>query len=543
MTILLALSCFGNQAPKDRPQDDSSTDDTEDSGTPLSDCEVLELEERAFDATEPEKWQRHQPAGDFSLDLRDGSTWTLSEHWTGCDTYVFVPHYFDISDLNGDSWWTTGVADLLERSPRNVHYFFVIAGLSSGDAEEYGEAMDTEIDLALADLDDEDVDWWAERLHVVDGPSLATEGIVREMFKDSIGIYGFGIDRYQKIRTLGSFAAVEAYSSTLSNQGYWPWETRLYSVAGEPVYWNFEVEREDRLAAIETTVVRVVSPDEVQAQYVDAEVEIPDVSGFDSLEIDIRIECPERSKQEVGNCGDWDYLANAWLWDETTESWLEMARFITTYHRESRWVVDATHTLAWLGDGGGTRTMRFSWAPSWNTQPSYITFDLRFSNQGKGIRPSEVVPLWSGGSFGSSYNEDRPPAEVEIPADAAKVELRAITTGHGMDTNNCAEFCAHSHHFTVGGTTWDQEFPAVSQEDGCSTTVDSGTVPNQAGTWWFGRGGWCPGRRVDPFVVDVTADLSPGDTATFAYEAKMNGQEPKDGMGNIELRSWAVIYR
>lgn len=540
MTLLLALACT-DKAAKDGPdQDDTQLEDTGE--VQPSDCEVLGLEERAFDPTAPEAWQRHQPAGDFSVKLRDDLTWTLSENWSGCDSYVFIPHYFDISDLNGDSWWTLGVADLLERSPRNVHYFFVVAGLSSGDAEEYGGLLDASIDETLADMSDEDVAWWADRLHVAAGPSLAQEGLVREMFKDDIGTYGFGVDRYQKIRTLGSFAAVEAYSSALNNAGYWPWETRLYSVAGEPTYWNFEVERDERLAQHEATLIHVVTPDAIQAQYVDTEVEIPDLSAFDTLELDVRIECPDRGKQEVGNCGAWDYLANAWLYDEATESWLEMGRFITTYHRESRWVVDASHALPWL-DAGGTRTLRFSWAPSWNTQPSYITFDLRLTNQGKESRPSEVIPLWTGGGLNTSYNENHGPIEVDIPADAKKVELIAITTGHGMDTSNCAEFCAHSHHFTVGAETWDQSFPAVGEDDGCSTTVDSGTVPNQAGTWWFGRGGWCPGRRVDPFVADVTGQLTLGQVNAFAYEAKMNNKEPVDNLGNIELRSWAVIYR
>ena len=106
-----------------------------------------------------------------------------------------------------------------------------------------------------------------------------------------------------------------------------------------------------------------------------------------------------------------------------------MARFITTYHRESRWVVDASHALPWLADGG-TRQMRYSWAPSWNTQPTGVTLRLRFSAQGKDAAPSQLVPLWEGGSFNKDYNPNHPPMDVDIPADAARVELVAITTGH-----------------------------------------------------------------------------------------------------------------
>ena len=34
--------------------------------------------------------------------------------------------------------------------------------------------------------------------------------------------------------------------------------------------------------------------------------------------------------------------------------------------------------------------------------------------------------------------------------------------------------------------------------------IQSGTIPNQYGTWGYGRAGWCPGMDVKPFVVDIT---------------------------------------
>ena len=67
--------------------------------------------------------------------------------------------------------------------------------------------------------------------------------------------------------------------------------------------------------------------------------------------------------------------------------------------------------------------------------------------------------------------------------------------------------------------------------------MTAGTVPNQGGTWWFGRGGWCPGRRVDPFVVDVTGQVSPGVSASVDYEATLNGGAPYDNAGTITMNS------
>jgi hypothetical protein len=218
-----------------------------------------------------------------------------------------------------------------------------------------------------------------------------------------------------------------------------------------------------------------------------------------------------------------------------------MGRFITSYHRENHWVVDGTHALAWLQDGG-TRQVRFLWAPPWNTQPTGVTLQLRLFNQGKGMAPREAVPLFTGGAFNTAYN-DRTPVEVAVPADAAKVELRAIITGHGMEANNCAEFCKHGHHFTVGSTTASLEFDEAGTNRGCEKTADSGTMPNQAGTWWYGRGGWCPGREVEPFIYDFSAEAAAGSTVSVSYAATLDGGDPIDGAGNIEMRSWAVIYK
>ena len=99
-----------------------------------------------------------------------------------------------------------------------------------------------------------------------------------------------------------------------------------------------------------------------------------------------------------------------------TGRWLEMGRFITTYHRESRWVVDASHALAWLQEGG-ERTVRYEWAPSWNVQPTGVTTRFRFSNRDKGTTPTSHADLFTGGGFNIAYN-DREPIEVAIPADA-----------------------------------------------------------------------------------------------------------------------------
>jgi hypothetical protein len=47
---------------------------------------------------------------------------------------------------------------------------------------------------------------------------------------------------------------------------------------------------------------------------------------------------------------------------------------------------------------------------------------------------------------------------------------------------------------------------------------------------------------VPPYVVDVTKDVTPGQTATVSYEGLLGGSTPPDGTGNIVMTSYLVIY-
>ena len=59
--------------------------------------------------------------------------------------------------------------------------------------------------------------------------------------------------------------------------------------------------------------------------------------------------------------------------------------------------------------------------------------------------------------------------------------------GWGVDEDNCAEFCDHSHHFAVNGITGPEltkSHPTAGNDDGCKTQVpktdfDEGKKVNQ----------------------------------------------------------------
>jgi len=265
-----------------------------------------------------------------------------------------------------------------------------------------------------------------------------------------------------------------------------------------------------------------------------------EMAKFDTLEVEVTQQCPKPDEIELGNCGAWDYLANLSLADDPANT-VELARFITSYHRETHWVSDVSQMLPLLASGG-QHAFRWSFAPSWNTQPTATHLALRLSSKKKGLTPKQATFLYAGGDFGSMYNVGRMPVSVPIPATAKKVELFVIVTGHGSGTNQCSEFCDHQHEFTVNGTKHVKDFPLAGTNDTCIPNLTNGLTPNQAGTWWFGRGGWCPGQQVDPWIVDVTADVTPGQTATVSYRGLFAGADPPDGSGNIDLVSYLVVH-
>ncbi|KAG8009787.1 hypothetical protein GBF38_013819, partial [Nibea albiflora] len=120
------------------------------------------------------------------------------------------------------------------------------------------------------------------------------------------------------------------------------------------------------------------------------------------------------------------------------------------------------------------------------------------------------MPLYSGGTFDKNYNKKYQPIKFSVPASAKKVELYAVITGHGSDDNNCGEFCVTSHHFLLNSVFNNTlEFDLAGTALGCTTRVKEGAVPNEHGTWLYGRAGWCDGLQVNPWRVDVTRQVHP----------------------------------
>jgi hypothetical protein len=331
---------------------------------------------------------------------------------------------------------------------------------------------------------------------------------------------------------------VTRFDQALSDAGKWPWKNNLAYVANEVRYANARALDDAHLAAEHTTVVTLWDNELVSGTAI-KDVTLPALDGFDALEVEVALVCPSPTAIEQGNCGAWDYIASLGLVGTGADT--ELARFITPYHREAHWLVDASPMLALLSTGA--HTLRWTDAPDWNKQPTYVTIKLHLSHRG-GPRPTTAIPLWTGGDLDATYAANHAPMTVAIPADATKVELVAIVTGHGAADKQCAEFCDHHHTFTIGSAAPHTiAFPEAGTDTGCMASIDHGTTPNQSGTWWFGRGGWCPGAQVAPRVFDVTGEVTKGGTATISYAATVGTVAPTVASGNIVLSSWLVISK
>ncbi|KXZ53253.1 hypothetical protein GPECTOR_7g1147 [Gonium pectorale] len=167
------------------------------------------------------------------------------------------------------------------------------------------------------------------------------------------------------------------------------------------------------------------------------------------------------------------------------------------------------------------------------------------------LRPISLVPLFGSAAFDASYNRNREPVSFTTPYGTRRAVLVSYITGHGSDKHGCGEFCPTSHHFFVNGI----EAAVRNMTDagtawGCADAVLYGSVPNQHGTWFYGRGGWCDGAAVEPWAeeVDVGHVLRPEyGNNTVWYKGLYGGSDPEDPpegftAGYIMMQSLLVFY-
>ncbi|XP_061920137.1 uncharacterized protein si:dkey-256h2.1 [Entelurus aequoreus] len=263
-----------------------------------------------------------------------------------------------------------------------------------------------------------------------------------------------------------------------------------------------------------------------------AVVNLPsDLSDFDRLVLDTSLSCPGRRDL---SCAQWDHTVQLFVCCDHLGPFcnVELGRWITAFRRGiGHWQTDVSPLIPVLDANKCTFTMTtVPWAMPW-----IVSLNLRFSaanltsNHTEKLRPFTVMSLYSGGTFNSTYNKMYLPIKFPVPVFTKKVELYAVITGHGSDENGCGEFCVTSHHFLFNGVhNNSRTFDSAGSALGCAERVKDGAVPNEHGTWLYGRGGWCDGLQVDPWRVDVTQqlELSGFESNTVVYFGLFGGKDP-----------------
>lgn len=473
-------------------------------------------------------------AGPFTFE-----TWDFQKEWTGLDSYVFLIFapkqitYPNGADYSADLF-KQNVATMLAKSPPNVHYFFL--PLKTDDPD-WPAARDKWIGQVPAE--------WTARVHFSDTGAMDQPGWIGQMityrYKTSLpykqyDYVGFAIDRFQRIREVGMLGTIVQNGIT----------AKLVNLAYEPTYYEFEWAREqalDKQANVVTLIDKKVVYDTQ-----DIDVTLPDPSMYDTLEVDLSNDC---DNHRDGECGAWDYLSYLWICTPNNNAdggdpWkcdTEFARWITAYWRETRWVTDISQMLPLLKQG--KQHLRWNANGQWDPRKTNYTvsLSLRYGNKNKGMKPVSAVPLWTGGNWNATYDMNHAPVQLTVDANAKKVELYTLVTGHGASNGNCAEFCNHEHHFTVNGTDHLKSFPGAQSPNGCADMTKLGVVPNQHGTWYFGRGGWCPGYDVAPYVVDVTKEVKLGQMNDLKYTTSFGGQPVDIDRGYVVLSSYLITWK
>ncbi len=470
--------------------------------------------------------------------------WNFEMEWTGYESYIFI--HYSPSVPNSTSLWLSDTKEaLLNNSPMNVHYFFLS---SRSVAENDAEAMENVFNDILNEMPDELADHWRSHLHFCPVRLPELNSWIAEKLVDK---YALGIDRFQRIKQIGYLGNPASFSGT--HMSYLAHEALYYEYEHQVLY---EPEAEyDEL---------VIFDQEVYSggwyHSITQEVEFPsneELDNYDKIQIELLRGCPDANgNYDDAACDDYDRIAHLYMCEEGGENCLEISRWITPFDRQPHSIMDITSFMS-LIKPGGVRTIKYLESGFPN---SLLTIKLRFFNEIEdSITPQEYQPMWLGTvQFNPDYGENRPPMIFDVPENAVKVEFAAYLTGHGWGSAgcfNCCEFCNTRHLFILNGGiyTFEKEHPEAGDLDYCMEpeTISQGVVPNQFGTWGYGRAGWCPGMDVEPYIVDITEFIEVGEENVLEYDAcRVDGAncvEPPTCLGDgycpeIALSSYIIIW-
>ena len=324
--LLLALSLLGSTAcPRPAPPEDAA-----DAGGGMDDSDAGPADAGCTGDACPTALRPgpygvgpRDLAGPFTVPTTAGP-WSFADHFTGRDHYVFLVYtpgtfrFGDGSDLS-QGLFDGPVDELLQRSPRNVHYFFLWQRNEQG----FGEFRDRAT-AAIDALTEEDRAHWRDRVHFVTQQASMIPGWVGDVVRRrSTGTQPYrrydalqwAIDRNQRVREVGQLG-------TLTRAGL---AADLTFLANEARFYEYEAIRDARLAAQTATVIPMLDnrtvddwegPRNWRDAVIYADANLPDpatMARFDTLQVDFEMHCPNHRD---GECGAWDYIADLRLCED-----------------------------------------------------------------------------------------------------------------------------------------------------------------------------------------------------------------------------------
>ena len=278
---------------------------------------------------------------------------------------------------------------------------------------------------------------------------------------------------------------------------------------------------------------------------------------FNTIELDFSLNCPDGNMDE--SCSVWDRIVSITAaCDGGHGHSFEVGRWINAFQRSGHWL---TKTVTLPSSFGGS-VCRFTFNVGLNN-PWRATLNIRWVDfipqQLSALPPSSIVPIDyvnPSESFTSSAYNINKTFTFSIPKGTTRVEIASLITGH----SGC-EFVSTSHHFivnqqktkeynTTSNPKYYTRFMEAGTNYGCANKIVDGATPNEHGTWYFGRNGWCNGMDVVPLQWDITQSIDLSSTApqlidyyALAYPDGPTTNGTDQGCsGNIDQSSYVVFY-
>jgi len=473
--------------------------------------------------------------------------WNLDQNWTGNDSYIFI--HFDANVSTSSALWGSSTREqLLTTSPNNIHYFFI----SNRTQYESDMLQMKEIyDEILEEFSLEDQNHWNNHLHFI---NEKTSNLNNWLSTALTGKFALAIDSFQQLREIGYLGNPTTFSGTyihyLAHEAlYFDYENNTFSETNNNYNEITIFDREHYTGGWAASISQVFDVPNQQ-----------ELSQYNKMEVELLRGCPDANMNySDAGCDDYDRIARLYFCDLDGSNCYEIAKWITPFDRQPHSLTDISPFLSILrSNENEQKTLKFQ-ESGWPN--SLLTIKLRLYN---GVNEhgyaQAIYPLWNNTvQFNPDYEENRPAQVFSVPSNATKVEFVSYISGHGWGSAgcfNCCEFCNSRHVFSINGGVYEfnQSFPNASSNTHCmdpETIQTTGVIPNQYGTWGYGRAGWCPGRDVKPYIMDITEHIIAGDDNVIDYNAcRVSGNScvsPPTCAGDgycpeIAMSSYIIIY-